>query len=538
VGYTVSGTTYMTDGSQSDVQAACSAAPAGSIVQIPAGTFMWSSGVTIANAITLSGVSTAAPVSPGQGPGSSSSFILRSSGFKSPLISIAPSSDIPIRITGINFNNGSGSQVSGSNLTSVFIVGSDTNPIRQIRIDNCDFVTGTQVIWWNGGAYGVVDHCSFLNCWIGIIIYGGSSDLGDKACARNDYQAGSLNFPFCEDSVFTWNLNGYPGSPWVTYHWAGGRSVLRHCTINSVSAPEGITGPVDCHGNQTYWRVPGQNNQRGTIRFEFYNNTVNLGAGVYQIMDLRGGSALVHDNTFTTSDGDEPNIVDLREEEDDPGNTPGIPVRSPVQWPAEDQITATFIWNNTLNGKEDNLVGVGTFGNSNASDGDPFYIRQNRDYWLSAPSSSTTTTYPLPPNGPTIAQYPSPYASLQTMGYTPASYPHPLTGAQSNPTPTPSPTPTPTPSPSPSPSPTATPMPTPVPTPTPTPTPTPVPPTPTPSPSPTATTTPSPTASPTPTPAPYAAWESSLFGELQAAGINRTNIRKVENWVQANPPTP
>ena len=437
-------------GNLSDVQAAINSANPGDTVAVPSGTWTWSSGITISKSLILQGTSTAAPPSPGQGSGVSSTFINRASGWASTydaMISIAPASDVPIRVTGFNFNQGAGTSVSYTNLTAIAIYGPDAgSPIRQIRIDNCTFLTGTQVIWWNGGAYGVVDHCQFTNCWIGIIIYGGSSDLGDLAWARNDYAAGSLNFPFAEDCIFTWNSPGYPGSPWVTYHWAGGRSVLRHCTIDGTGAPSGITGPVDCHGNQTYWAVPGRNNQRGTIRFEFYNNTVKLGAGIYQIMDLRGGSHFVHDNTITTTDGATPPTVDMRDEEDDPGNTPGVPLRSPVQWPCQDQITASFIWNNTLNGSAWNTAGVGWAGNGDSNVGDPFYIQQGRDYWLSAPSSSTTTTYPAPPNGPSISQYPSPYASLQTTSYTPAVYPHPLASG-TNPTPTPVPTPTPAPTP-------------------------------------------------------------------------------------------
>jgi hypothetical protein len=56
-GYTVSGTTYTTNGSQSDVQAACSAAPDnGTItVLIPDGTYTWSGNLTINHALTLAG---------------------------------------------------------------------------------------------------------------------------------------------------------------------------------------------------------------------------------------------------------------------------------------------------------------------------------------------------------------------------------------------------------------------------------------------------------------------------------------------------
>jgi hypothetical protein len=55
--YTVSGNTYITNGSQADVQNACSAAPDnGSVtVVIPNGTFSWSGTLTITHSLTLAG---------------------------------------------------------------------------------------------------------------------------------------------------------------------------------------------------------------------------------------------------------------------------------------------------------------------------------------------------------------------------------------------------------------------------------------------------------------------------------------------------
>src|SRR6516164_9719105 len=57
--YTVSGTTYTTDGSQSDVQAACNAAPDNRTVTvvIPNGTYSWTGTLTITKALTLAGAS-------------------------------------------------------------------------------------------------------------------------------------------------------------------------------------------------------------------------------------------------------------------------------------------------------------------------------------------------------------------------------------------------------------------------------------------------------------------------------------------------
>ena len=58
-GYKVSGTTYITNGSQSDVQAACSAAPDnGTItVLIPNGTYSWTGNLAITHSLTLAGAS-------------------------------------------------------------------------------------------------------------------------------------------------------------------------------------------------------------------------------------------------------------------------------------------------------------------------------------------------------------------------------------------------------------------------------------------------------------------------------------------------
>src|SRR5215831_8257262 len=57
--YTVPGTTYTTNGSQSDVQAACSAAPDNGTVTvvIPNGTYSWSGTLQITKSLTLAGQS-------------------------------------------------------------------------------------------------------------------------------------------------------------------------------------------------------------------------------------------------------------------------------------------------------------------------------------------------------------------------------------------------------------------------------------------------------------------------------------------------
>src|ERR1700742_2470756 len=57
--FTVSGTTYTTNGSQSDVQAACNAAPdKGTVtVVIPNGSYSWTGALTIRKSLSLAGAS-------------------------------------------------------------------------------------------------------------------------------------------------------------------------------------------------------------------------------------------------------------------------------------------------------------------------------------------------------------------------------------------------------------------------------------------------------------------------------------------------
>jgi hypothetical protein len=398
-----------------DVKSTLDRANAGDTVIIPSGSATWDSTLTVSKSVTI------------QGSGSSSTKIVRKSGFNGDLINITKlPSDVPVRITGIFFDNVAMRPNAVTSDVNITNNGNNAPKWSKIRIDNCAFNGGQYAVNWQGYAYGVTDHCTFTNVWVGIHLFGGTGDFGDLAWARKDAQAGGPNSVFTEDCTFIWNdaVGGAPGSPWVTYHEYGGRSVLRYCTIDSSGYSGSMEGPVDCHGNQSYW-ADISNDYRGTIRFEFYNNIVKINNS-FRIMDARGGSFLIHDNTFTCTKTS-PNIVDFRDEEDDPNNTPGIPARSPVHWPCEDQITASFIWNNTYNGapQSDSQIGVGTFGNSDASKGDPFYIKKGRDFWTKAPDSTTKTTYPAP-TGQSSPNYPSPYAWLQVTSYTPFAHPHPL----------------------------------------------------------------------------------------------------------------
>lgn len=422
-------------------QNAINAANPGDTVQMSAGTGQWTSNVTISKAITLLGVSSPAPPSPSQGPGTSSTHIVRSSSWtlgstgnaqiSQAIIQIFPTTNGPITVGGLYLDNNLGpTTLDGNNYRICIRVGGAAQgtsglPFSNIRITNCTFYTGDPGIFWNdnGGTYGLIDHCYFYNAAPGVELWGCffNPDLGDSCWARADAQAGSMRFPFVEDCIFQLT-QPYNNSPWVLYGYAGGRCVFRHNTVNDTNTSGGTDSVFDMHGNNNYY-VAGTSNQRGTIRYEIYNNNLNLGRSYGRLADQRGGSLIFYNNTITTIDGSQPFGAARDEESEAGGGTPNMGQRAPVQWPCEDQVTASFFYGNTVNG----VTGPeNTTWLYDGSLGAP-YIQQNRDWWSGPPNSGTTAVYPQP-GPPSASNYPSPYAWMQTTSYAAAQYPHPLQG--------------------------------------------------------------------------------------------------------------
>src|SRR5215469_2375809 len=136
-------------GKLSDVQNTVNSAASGDTVIIPSGTFVWNGTLSITKSLIL------------QGQGVTSTFINRATpiSFQGELVAIGPSTDVPIRITGINFNNESIGQIYDT--LAIISVSGPSGGLTKIRIDNCDFTGGNNTVQFSGWAYGVVDHCTF-----------------------------------------------------------------------------------------------------------------------------------------------------------------------------------------------------------------------------------------------------------------------------------------------------------------------------------------------------------------------------------------
>ncbi|MGZ3770941.1 MAG: hypothetical protein ACXVCP_15035 [Bdellovibrio sp.] len=388
--------------SLSDITTAYNNAAAGDTVAIPAGSCTWSSnsGLTISKSITL------------QGAGFNSTHITH--GVANPTITVSLSTDDPVRITGLHINK------VNQNCTGCNAVYLDLNKNTKVRVDHNRFELGLRsvLVTETGDIGGLIDHNEFINNDIAVGVVG-----DDNAAWSRPIEAGTSKALFVEDNTFTINNNTPTEPDHLIYLQEGARTVIRHNVFDSSTYTNGTTYFFDSHGNQNYYN--GDNNDfRGQPITEVYGNVFHAYRANEIIGGFRSGSLIIYDNTMV-SDVGSPTPIKVTEEE-------GWQVFFSTlrkDWPAEDQIFNSFIWNNTLNGLPVTDLGL-------AFDSDSIFIKKDRDYFMhapaavggiesftgragasnSSPTSASTSTMVFSPSAPN-AYYP--YVAYQ--------YPHPLT---------------------------------------------------------------------------------------------------------------
>ena len=379
-GHSKVGTTYTTDGSYSDVNSALSDADSGDTINIPSGTFEWTSQLSIIKAVSIIGA------------GKTLTQLTHS--YAGTLISVAPGSDVIVRISGIHFyqttNNGSYSAVK--------VTGSKTEAynLSQIRIDNNKFTKGVRSIYASGRVEGLIDNNEFLNCNIAVLVVGDN----DYAWART-IAAGTEHALFIEDNTFTINNDADREPNEQIYHQEGGRTVIRYNTFDGDAYTTGSSLFLDSHGNWPYYDDVGYA-YRGQPLIEIYENDFD-GYQSYRIVNIRGGSLLIYNNTFDLVSGS----AFLSVTEEDCWQTY---LFTPLDeaWPSEDAITNTFIWGNTFNGDAQDSADIiaknidsectaldtphGCCTGSGTGTCDNDFIQEDRDYFLHAPLAAAGGT--------------------------------------------------------------------------------------------------------------------------------------------------
>jgi hypothetical protein len=404
-------------------------ANAGDTIVIPSGTATWSSGVVIDKAITL------------QGAGSSSTVITSTA---SVAITLSPRADIPIRVTGIGFNLGTMNTAH----QAILVEGDRSNifVLTKIRLDHLAIEGGSKTISLSGGVHSLVDNVKFTNTMEGIFCAGDNDFSWTRSFAGGQVEAGTPNAMFVEDSTFI--LTGsFPGPiDSEVYVQEGCNMVTRHNVFDAtgLSRQGFLNFILNDHGNADYIPLDPAPNFRGQPLHEFYNNTIKV-VSADVLLGLRGNSYLIHDNTIicSVSCG---NVIQLTEEEGWASGGPFTIQRT--QWPAQDQLINSFIWNNTISdiNPKRPLVSSDVILAQPATDA--IFIQENREFFMHEPQSSGgksvyegrpggSKTLPtqndigtlhLPNSGFISSSGVSTDGANAYYPYTPFPHPHPLQG--------------------------------------------------------------------------------------------------------------
>ena len=398
------------DASYSAVSNAIAGASAGDTVKLPINlSATWTNTLVIGKSITT------------DGNGSTISGSLTGDGL---LCITGFSSTNLTRITGFQFDlvdsNGCGVVVRDVTLGS-------------LRIDHNAFVKGNIPIDV-GGSKGVIDHNSFSNGVSGIYYTAGTRAQADASWVS--MAAGTGDALFIEDNLFAIDTN-YPNAGHNTCidTYNGGKLVVRYNSFiaTNVLGTFTIFSPGLTHGNAVgYWEGD-SGARRGQSVVEIYNNHADA-KRLDHFFVFRGSANLVYSN-HARSATSTPGMYCYEEEAYN-----FSPVRT--NWPAEDQVHNTFLWDNTmlLNSTTNaNYFSVATTSTN--------FIQLNRDYFLHAPQATGGSEYFTGTNGAagTFPTDGATYPTLGTMaftatgtnayyGYQPYTYPHPLTSgtAQTN----------------------------------------------------------------------------------------------------------
>jgi hypothetical protein len=264
-----------------------------------------------------------------------------------------------------------GSRITGLEIGSGVQSISLTGGVEELRIDHCRFVGVTTAIQSNGHNTGVVDHNIFLNCKGELLkIYG-----DNNAAATFPFPMGTRDALFFEDNTFT--VATQTLSHIITSN-SGARYVVRHNVLNDSKLGAGWRDTIDAHG---YCEIAG----RGSFTWEVYENTFNFpDEDVGRIFHFRGGQGIVFNNTVNGSASWPLVVTDYRGQAGCDTCYSGCGVY-PTGYPLKDQINHTYIWNNTVGGSPMHIE-------SNSPD----FVKLGRDYFDTAPAGYTPYTYPHP----------------------------------------------------------------------------------------------------------------------------------------------
>jgi hypothetical protein len=359
------------DGSARAVQHRINVARPGSVVTIPAGSFIWTEGITIeGKGITLQGA----------GPGVTT--IKNASGHR--LISVSCAPDRSTRITGLTLLGQFTLAISGPKRAAPY------------RIDHCIFDDGTTgsvtLVEVSGNGPGLIDQCKFVAGAASEIIHNYGMGAQNASGWSDEVIPGSAAAVYIEDCTFSKNplADKYFWGTAAIQSYYGARTVMRYCHLNYCH--------IDQHGN-----VPPL---YGARWFEFYNNTFNVPPNGNQsdYFALRGGSGVVFNNHV--SGGPNAGAGGIELYSDEHTNPPLCGPGAGIFVNGNRSFSPVYIW-----GNDSSMPVVSTSAN----------VIQGRDYLVSDTQPGRMMRHQL-----------SSENSPSTYSYIPFEYPHPLRTGDAN----------------------------------------------------------------------------------------------------------
>jgi hypothetical protein len=343
--------------SHDDVVAAISQATDGDTVKIPAGQAVWTEGISITKSITV------------QGSGVSDTIVtFVTTSQIAPILYLTDAlSARTQRITGITF-------VASNNRLGIGVLckGNRIPYTTQRRIDHCKFVNlhcGAYI----QDSYGVSDHNVYTGCGFA---WRHAGNRGAQTWAFYGSLTGfdSPFFFFHENEMVTLIGDSSAADTGDAQNYVVRKSTFR-CLPGARAFPM-----FDAHGDY------GNNgNQWGNIAVEIYDNTFTFDAGAVgtPLLTLRGGKALVFNNTVT---GNGSANVQFREESYEASYYGVWPL------PATNVVHDTYVWNNRANG----LVALPYVYNDRGQPNASSVIRLGQEYFTTAPKPLRVPPYPHP----------------------------------------------------------------------------------------------------------------------------------------------
>jgi hypothetical protein len=384
----------------SDVQTQVTAAVDGDIVEIPNGTCSWTTGISTTKQIQIR-AQNYTPTFQGL---VSRNVVLTNNSTTVPLISMVSGNSFNIRISGIEFDEGTTPTVNHVSIsgtgTMIPLMDDDTFQVAN-RFGNDPAIAA--IAWealggvvWNSYIYGVgggiggqccPEGASFYVNMQGVIPWASNSTLGV-------YDTGGGNNLYIEDS--TWkNFGQSPDGD------DGSRYVIRHSILDGI-------GPLT-HGFTSTW---------GGRQYELYNDTIETTTSnrneVGRYFYSRGGTGVEHDNavTYQNQGYGTPvlwqGIVECPQNSGHSTCTTGqIPSNSTVigSGPEAQRQTGTgwdssaggyhidpvYLWNNCLSGHTIPCTGDSTWSSASGS-----FITINRDIFVDSGAKPEYTPYAYP----------------------------------------------------------------------------------------------------------------------------------------------